>query len=68
MNKITNWIKNAISDECKKRIVENTERENSKAYQMQVAEHHFLNSVIDDILADPYWREIAEQAIQNKGL
>ena len=64
---IAKLISNSISNEGKKRIVANIEKNNSKEYQYQVAEHAFVGSVIDDILADPYWREIAIEALQNKG-
>ena len=68
IKQIAQWFKNEVTEEGKKRIVKNIENNNSKEYQYQVAEHAFVGSVIDDILADPIWREIAEQAIQNKGL
>lgn len=65
--KISLWLSNAMSEAGKARIVANIEKSNSTEYQMIVANHHFVNSVIDDILADPYWYDIAVQAIENKG-
>lgn len=53
-----------VAPETKARVVANIEQANSREYQMQVAEHHFVNSVIDDVLSDPYWFDIAQQAAQ----
>ena len=51
----------------KSNVVENIERENSYEYRHQVASYHFVNHVIDDILADPEWYEIAKNAVKSKG-
>lgn len=65
--RFTTWLQNSISEEGKKRIVANIEAANSQEYRMQVAEHHLLNAVIDDILNDPFWFEIAKEALEAKG-
>lgn len=64
--KLSTLLKQAfteVTEERKQATLASIEQANSKEYQMQVAEHHFINSVIDDVLSDPYWLEIAQQAL-----
>ena len=67
VNKIKQWLQDSISEEGKRRIVANIEQANSREYRMQVAEHQLIDHVIDDVLSDPFWRELAIEAIEAKG-
>lgn len=64
--KITKVIFGDVSEETKARVVANIEKANSEEYRFQVASHQLVTNVMDDILADPYWREIAIEALANR--
>jgi len=53
-----------VSPETKARVVNNIEQANSREYRIQVAEHYLIDHVIDDVLSDPFWRELAIDAIE----
>lgn len=52
----------SITPQYKAHVVECIQQANSQEYRLQVAEYDFLNAVIDRILDDPYWLEVAVQA------
>ena len=54
-----------VTDETKARVVANIEKANSREYQYQVASHALVTKVIDDMLNDPYWREIMIECTEN---
>ena len=64
-HRITLFSFRDVTQEMKDKVVNNIEAANSYEYRRQVAEHHLINAVLDDILADPYWYEIAVNALQN---
>ena len=64
-HRITLFSLRDVTQEMKDQVVNNIETTNSYEYRHQVAEHHLVNAVLDDILADPYWYEIAVQALPN---
>lgn len=54
------------SEETKARVIANIEKANSKEYQRQKAESALIDQVIDEMLEDPYWYEIAVKALESK--
>lgn len=57
-------INSTVSEETKARVVANIEKANSKAYKHQVASHAIVGQVIDDMVNDPFWREVITEAIE----
>lgn len=53
-----------VNDETKQRTVAAIEAANSYEYRAQVAEHNLVNRVIDDMLNDPFWRDVINEAIE----
>ena len=53
-----------VTPQVKAQVVNNIEQANSREYRMQVAENYLIDSVIDDVLSDPFWRELAIEAIE----
>lgn len=58
-----NPFKNA-SEETKERTVKAIEKANSREYQHMKASYTLFEKVLEDILNDPFWRKIAEEAIE----
>ena len=54
-----------VTEETKNRVVANIQKANSHEYQHQVASHALVTKVIDDMLADPYWRETMIECTEN---
>lgn len=55
-----------VTQETKDRTVKAIQQANSKEYKHQKACHALVNKVMDDVLSDPYWMELASQAVNNK--
>ena len=53
------------SDETKRKTVEAIEKVNGREYQHQVASYYLIEKVIEDMLNDPFWRDIIETAIKS---
>ena len=51
-----------VTEEVKARTVKAIQEANSPEYKHQVASRAIVTQVIDDMLADPYWREVIEEA------
>ena len=58
------FFKTDVLPSFKDQVVRNIEAANSYEYRAQVAEHHLMQYVIDDILSDPFWREVAVEAVK----
>lgn len=57
--------KSEVTEETKTRVVNNIKKANSLEYQMQIAEDALIEKVIDDMWADPYWRDIMIECAEN---
>lgn len=64
MDKLITLFGFKVNAETKARTVANIEKQNSRLYKSQVAKHEIAVDIIDNMLNDPFWREVIAESLK----